>query len=564
MIFIRDLLPRWLVLAVLIFSGLASAGFVTAEDPGINKPRDPRCGLYCLYVAEGALGKQSGAISELEKGLGKIGGDGYSIDALKDQAIRDGFFAIVVKTDLPTIATIQRPFACVALTKRPHFVLLSDVQDGQVHVIDAPRDYVVPVDTFVQDWQGYALILSEVPIRYHTNRWIWIAGTVVLVIGLIVLILVWRRSRSAAFAMASALLLASAGCSSDATPGQTVAKADLKATEVSHAAQSDLHAEPARVDLGTTFLVPSDQTKVVRASLVNQLDHDVTILKIKPGCSCTNVKLETNLIRSHSSVIFEAVIHLGGSEAQRRNVVIFETDDPTTPAIEVAYTWNTVNTLHVPQKEIIVRQDGKFLHQPIVVDIQSRGLSLCPECVVESKSQEPLITNYEPGISTESLSTHESPNSMIESPTSFLMGRVRLELSERAIPCEIQSPVELVVHCKGIRRASIQFPVNVRVFPDLKVLPDRLFLGVVTPGAAVRSDFTVSKPDGSLFAIKAVSCPGFVDNIAPEFDEEKLAKHTVSLKIRTPDQKGVWRAILAVSLNTGETISVPVSALIQD
>lgn len=168
---------------------------------GENAPADDkrlidlRCGAYCLYIALAGLERWNGAFAELEKELGQPTLLGYSMGQLQSFADNHSTHTLAVETNIAQLRGRPRPFACIALLNDNHFVLVYEIDERQVYIIDPPRQYELPLDSFRANWTGKVLLLSTVPMTAQTDRttlyWTTIGVALVAVGGFAV----WRRLR---------------------------------------------------------------------------------------------------------------------------------------------------------------------------------------------------------------------------------------------------------------------------------------------------------------------------------------------------------------------------------
>ncbi len=139
-----------------------------------------------------------------------------------------------MRTNLENLRARDETFACIALMEPQHFVVLYDVQDGEAHIVDPPRSYALPIDTFQQSWTGNALLIGPSPFateelitRWRSRvAWAWRAGVAAAVIVLLAVLgriaNAWLRKGARPVVATSLALLAGAltlvGCQ---PPGPT-------------------------------------------------------------------------------------------------------------------------------------------------------------------------------------------------------------------------------------------------------------------------------------------------------------------------------------------------------
>ncbi len=129
------------------------------------KTSESLCGAYCLSVAMTALDESAPRYSVLEGRLGVPSAEGYSLADLAGAAEEFHFHTLPVKTNLDNLARRPGPFACIALLKRGHYVLIKEPGDGTVEILDPPsRTSLVPEETLVSQWDGTALLVAKEPL----------------------------------------------------------------------------------------------------------------------------------------------------------------------------------------------------------------------------------------------------------------------------------------------------------------------------------------------------------------------------------------------------------------
>ncbi len=175
---------------------------VTGLAPTVSEPpSDLRCGSYCLYVALKALDVEIGSHEELEQRLGQPSGAGYSLGQLKEAAESYGAQTLGVQTSIENLRRRPGRFACIAHVRGNHFLTITDIHGREARIIDPPREYSLPADTLRSQWDGTALLISNVPLIHEEDLprqsgfWTW-AGVVVSLLAVLgVGMLIARRRR---------------------------------------------------------------------------------------------------------------------------------------------------------------------------------------------------------------------------------------------------------------------------------------------------------------------------------------------------------------------------------
>lgn len=125
---------------------------------------DLRCGSYCLYVSLKAIDFPVASYQEVEDRLGQPSRLGYSLGQLAEVAESYGAYTLGVETQPENLRERDQRFACIAHLEPAHFVNIAKIDKGLVYVIDPPRDYEIPIDTFRGRWSGKALLISPSPL----------------------------------------------------------------------------------------------------------------------------------------------------------------------------------------------------------------------------------------------------------------------------------------------------------------------------------------------------------------------------------------------------------------
>lgn len=124
-----------------------------------------RCGAESLYLGLKLLELPVANFPALESKLGAPSGLGYSMAQLETAARSFGANALGVKTTLDNLARRPERTVAIAHMSSKHFVTVIGEKDGMVELINPPaREISIPKSTFLQLWDGKALLLSTNPI----------------------------------------------------------------------------------------------------------------------------------------------------------------------------------------------------------------------------------------------------------------------------------------------------------------------------------------------------------------------------------------------------------------
>ena len=83
---------------------------------------------------------------------------------LEERAKKRGASTIGVQTTIERLSARRRQnerFACIALLELGHYVLLYDADHSLAYVVDPPRSYTVPRDTFDASWTHKVLLSAQ-------------------------------------------------------------------------------------------------------------------------------------------------------------------------------------------------------------------------------------------------------------------------------------------------------------------------------------------------------------------------------------------------------------------
>lgn len=144
----------------------AALGFSVPGVWAADEPDSLNCGAHCLYVAAMVFDCQpEGGLAGVEKILGPPSANGYTFERLSSAARSLGLETRCVATSVRHLKAREGRFACIAHLNGDHFVLVGDISDGTVNVIDSPHRVELPKATFLAQWNGAALLVSNSPLQ---------------------------------------------------------------------------------------------------------------------------------------------------------------------------------------------------------------------------------------------------------------------------------------------------------------------------------------------------------------------------------------------------------------
>ncbi len=141
---------------------LGTLGFIHATTVLGQSQED--CGARCLFTAIHSLDPTSTAsFSDMIEEMAPDA-TGLSFKQVQEQAEQFGFRTLGVETSLRVLQHRKRPFACIAHLKNNHFVLITHIEAQIVRISDPPEQIDLPHSTFLSEWDGSALLVSQTSI----------------------------------------------------------------------------------------------------------------------------------------------------------------------------------------------------------------------------------------------------------------------------------------------------------------------------------------------------------------------------------------------------------------
>ncbi len=171
-------------------SAWAQGGSGEQKDPG------PYCGLYCVYGALQAIGRnvpfeailrpryvssrQGSTINELEHAVVDSGAHAVGLEGLGGETLRTARHAMILH-----MATDGQ------LKQYDHWVLYCGMENGNARFLDLPNAMeIVPLSDVLARWNGTALVVSDQPVGVGSivsREWLCYVNVVVLTVLIVCL-----------------------------------------------------------------------------------------------------------------------------------------------------------------------------------------------------------------------------------------------------------------------------------------------------------------------------------------------------------------------------------------
>jgi hypothetical protein len=537
-----------------------------AMKPGAAGP-DLLCGAYCLQVALSAIDLAPGDFKALEKRLGPPGHAGYSLLQLGGLARDLGAQTIAVETTLDNLKSRTEPFACIVLTKEGHFELLFEIGEEKVSIVDPPRAYTLPIQTFSQLWSRKALLIGRQPFAseeslHPRNSGLRLAfgGTVFLLstTGILcwlamALVRRHRERKSGATAALLCVVLSLWGFGSGCGP-RNEAGARAKGFP-------SIRINPEIHRLGDVPRRAVDSTIDVETTIRNEGSRDLVLSSIGTSCACTEVILERDRLAPGDATILTAKLKLGDSSEVREAQLTVDSNDPSHPHAMIGFQWKAVNPLRVVPEAPVYYKLGPGQRASFPVDLLAGDLSLCKKCRVLCTPDTPLLSiKSVPTNGRVALAGHQGGNGASETNIGSFQG----ELTGSLDPEDYRQSVLFRVVCGGEERARLLWPVSWSVRPIIALAPERLWLGLRRGGEPTAARFHVSSADGVPFRIVGLRIGESGSLVKSEYDRTLSPRHLVQVTLRPTGSSGPWRDVLRVDTDCerARTLELPTSAVL--
>jgi hypothetical protein len=533
---------------------------------------DVRCGAYCLQVALKAIGYAPEEYGTLEKALGPPGPLGYSLAQLSNEARRRGAETLAVETSLENLRSREEAFACITLLGAKHFVLLFDADEAKVSIVDPPRAYTLPIETFRHSWTGKSLLISRQPLQaeealrprrvpflstlawaliiftigfagYHGGRWA------------LRCIRPGRLAASGVVLIAPGILgLFEAGC----TP---VAGHSERGQPPPSAAPPSIQVDPDIHRIGDVLRERPGATLDLKTTVRNRGGGTLIISSIGTSCGCTKVHIDRDKLGPGETSKLTARLELGDSTEYRRAYLTLDSNDVARPRSTVHFEWRAKNPLRAaPEtgfgKELSPGQEATFQ-----VDLFLKGVSLCKECQVLAAPDSTLL-------SAESLAgdrgglpdSHDNKSGSEAKIGSFL---IRIRGGEDS--SLFHQNILYRILCNGEERARLIWPVSWSVRPVVELAPSRVYLGLRRPRERISSQVRVKSSENRPFRILSVRPAVGGLPVHARFRRETLVDHPLEITVTLPGHSsGPWRVPLQIETDHegAHNLELPVSAVI--
>jgi len=526
---------------MLMLIGLFSVATVGADPENGGQP-DMRCGSYSMYIALRSMDLIHEPFTEFEKRIGPPSLNGYSFGQLEEIGKHSSAHCVGVRTSLQNLQNRTGRFACLALIDKAHIVNLVSIDELEVFIIDAPRSYRVPIDTFTGQWDGTALLVSpsalaveeELSAKGFDWRWIGAAGCVLVTLAVVSIAFARRRRAQKITQVICVLMLSLVGCSKIKEP-----------------------TGPPRIvfgELEKDFGEVSIADHEFRASFPfqNQGFSDLRIIKVEKSCSCASVSTKTQDIPAGGSDELIALVKVL-TPGTRSVSLLVHTNDPINQIVRL---------------EARLKGTAPVQFEPDFLDLGS----LLPGARIE---RDVRIAWHRPDSASNYLfeSIDCDPRHQI-SATFAAEALPEIELKSsgtRGVKVVLQAGKELgnqsgfielkVGNCSI---SSVRMPIRWRVKDLVEVAPTRLHLQTTGRNFASTGRIIVSSEPDTILELDEVTASTDTKDI--DLDCKRLRGNLFAINVlwRHPRNPGHYQSSIAIRCRQPmeRTIDVPISAYI--
>ncbi len=535
-------------------------------SPARVDPSDLHCGSHSLYIALQAQGLGPPTFAEFARQLGPPGSSGYSMHYLEREASRLGAHTVAVETSLENLQARMERFACITIINDHHFVLLYDVDDKNVLIIDPPKAYPLPIDSFLSIWGHKALLVGPSPfvpeeqIRRRGSL-ASVTGVLAALIAVVLLVPLYRRKRRRRIGRRTAGILSlivvcatltTAGCTRGLPSG--FAASSGRTPEGS----TSIILDPESHELAPVFS-RSPQGKVDVKTLVRNLGTSPLLIhEVRTDCSCTLVSLDRDRIEPGAEAALTVGIKLGDSPEPRRTFVSLISNDKSRPVARVRIEWEVMNPLKAVPPSIELPGLDQISTRTATSELSLNGTPFCERCSVGVQPDSPLIACTWVPAEHRSYSPHQTE---VSPENRVTLGRLTLTASCRGEDRIFRQGVSVLIRCGEVERARLFLPVTWSVRRAIAVTPSRIWLGSCKPNEVLVRTILVRSSDQKLIEIKKIRCQNESLLVPSHYELGSSATHEIALRFQAPVSPGFHRTLLRIETDSEEMplIEVPLS-----
>jgi hypothetical protein len=519
-----------------IIGVLALTGLQAIIVPRLSVAADARCGSYCLFVALKGLDVRVPDFEQFDAELGYPPQGGHSLQDLAEAAAKYGVHHLGVETSIDNLELRRQRYACLALLRQGHFVLISDFNDREVTIIDPPNWNSIPRSTVSAVWDGTALLLATEPLvsegelrRPSPLKWYALLAVGGLaVIGVAARMFLGAKKSLPATIAACGLLWG--GCNHPAPP----AKSGLKNSPL-------LQLEQHAYDLGQVPVSKTRQT--LRIPVRNRGSAPLDIRSVTTGCGCAGLgdyqnpllpNVETALLLSLDCTI----------PGRRSANVVIDSNDAEHGRLTIPITWTPA---------------GRFRVEPEVIELGVVAPESVHERTVRLVLNQELVSDAAPVLGKIICTPEELVACVTEATDAGyqLTVRIRAPRVARAIAGEVS------VEMEGADVPEIRIPVRGRALPPVYAEPETLFLGAGGPDDVTEARVIVCTSGNEPVKISRVETSGALAGMSATVSDVRATRVALKVSFRRGEAAGVHKDVLKIEVESPirTTLDVPIVAI---
>ncbi len=534
--------------------------WIALNSLALSQQSDMHCGVRCMFVALHVLKEDSDVrLADLQSTLAPKE-SGNSLEELHGEAIRLGLHAMAVQTSLDAIRLRQGPLTCIAHLRRGHYVILSEIADETISIADPPRASTIPISTFLSEWSGDALLLSNTALEDESsvqNRLWWSAfyrRFVLTIVGVMIAavfiyaIRKYLRSRTVGRSLRLQRIILvlvpilgdSAGCSkapvatspTDLPATVTKLNPDVSRNETTPVATGKLRIEPAVVDLGSVLINQRDLA--AKFVVTNQSDDEIQIEEIRTSCGCpVAVPGKTVLQAGEATELIATVkaLELGHKSSRIR---LFATKSGA--SAEAAVRWEAGSVIGISPSKVHLGEILCGSRMESTITLRPPKDKLLSECVTS-------VTSL--------------PESVISTVVNRDGAEWTVAVTVSPIHAESNGRAVVLVSCTP-PYGDIRIPVEWVAAEAISLSPKGTFLGKVNRSSKWRARFIARSRDARITKVE------LADSDSPfKLQCENISESRVMCTLfgSTPDELGPFEAKASLSIRGADSVlaTVPFS-----